>query len=434
MTELATPTGGVPPVIDTPEQLHHTIAALAGGTGPVAVDAERAHSFRYSPKSYLFQLRRTGSGTHVIDPIAFENGDEVADLSPITTALGDAEWIIHAATQDLPCLVETGLRPTRLFDTELAGRLLGLPRVALGLMIEQYFGLHLLKEHSAADWSTRPIPADWVAYAALDVELLIDLRQILADQLIAAGKDEWARQEFAYLIQTAGRHDERPERWRRTSGTHTVRTQRGLAIVRELWTVRDSIAKSMDKAPSKIVQDSAITELASMMVPGNQRMPGKAELRHVDGFGRREAKRHEGIWLDALQRAAQLSQGELPPLRLHSNSPPPPRTWQRINPSAWQRWTLIRPAIIERAEALQLPVENLMNPEQVRLLAWQPPADLSPESVDEQLATGQARPWQRELVVPLVTPLLRQAAAAPHSASVAGEDATSEDVSEDVPG
>ena len=406
---LAEPADGLPPVVDTPEALAAAIGALANGTGPVAVDAERAQGFRYSAKAYLVQFRRQGSGTHLVDPIAFENGAERADLSAITEALGDAEWIIHAATQDLPCLGEIGLVPTNLFDTELAGRLLGLPKVGLGPMIERSFGLHLLKEHSAADWSTRPIPDDWLVYAALDVELLVELRDLLAAELVEAGKDEWARQEFAHTLVTCAEPvTPRPDKWRRTSGTHNVRTPRGLAIVRELAIERDAIAQRLDKGPGRIVPDAAITELAALVTAQHPEMPTWQEFKRIPGFKRRQARQYESVWLDALDRVGAMTKADLPPLRLRSEGPPPPRNWDRIKPEAAERWALVRPATVELAEQLDVPVENLIAPDAVRHLAWEPPAEITTESVDAFLEAEGVRPWQRELVTPVVTPLLTQ--------------------------
>ncbi len=240
---LTEPADGVPDVIGTPEQLQAAITSLQGGSGPVAVDAERAHGFRYSQRAYLIQLRRRGSGTHLIDPIAFElparsgeSGARVADLSALGTAIADAEWVIHAASQDLSCLHAVGLVPRMLFDTELAGRLLGYPRVALGTMLEELLGVRLLKEHSASDWSSRPLPREWLTYAALDVELLLELRDVLATQLQEAGKWEWAQQDFAALVSTAGvQPAPRQDPWRRTSGIHRIRNRRGLGYIAELW-------------------------------------------------------------------------------------------------------------------------------------------------------------------------------------------------------
>lgn len=265
---LAAPADGVPPVVDTAEALQRTIEALRSGTGPVAIDTERAQGFRYSGRAYLVQFRREGSGTHLVDPSPFVNADDHPQLQAITEAIGDEEWILHAATQDLPCLVDAGLVPTRLFDTELAARLLGLPRVALGTLIETFFQVRLKKEHSAADWSKRPLPEDWLAYAALDVELLVDLRNVLEQRLVEAGKLEWAQQEFAALVAGAEGNGvlpaPKPERWRRTNGMHAVKSRRGLAIVQQLWLERDALARRLDKAPGRILQDQAISELAAL--------------------------------------------------------------------------------------------------------------------------------------------------------------------------
>src|SRR3954466_13998408 len=116
---LLTLRDGLPPATDTAAALTAACAAIAEGTGPVAIDAERASGYRYSSRAYLIQLRREGSGTWLVDPIG------LSALAPLRGALDGVGWILHAATQVLPCLAELGLRPTaELFDTELAGRLL----------------------------------------------------------------------------------------------------------------------------------------------------------------------------------------------------------------------------------------------------------------------------------------------------------------------
>ncbi|MGH3802677.1 MAG: ribonuclease D, partial [Pseudonocardiaceae bacterium] len=187
---LLTPRDGIPTPVDTPTALTEAARKLAAGTGPIAIDAERASGYRYTSRAYLVQMRRAGSGTILIDPLPFE------DLSPIARAIAGEEWVVHAASQDLPCLAELGLRPARLFDTELGGRLAGYERVSLALMVERLLGYHLEKGHAAANWSTRPLPSDWLIYAALDVELLLELREALQVELNKQGKLEWAQEEF----------------------------------------------------------------------------------------------------------------------------------------------------------------------------------------------------------------------------------------------
>ena len=391
---LTTPRDGLPHVDVTADQLTRSIEALTAGHGPVAVDAERAHGFRYSQRAYLLQIRRADAGTHLIDPVAY---GQPADLSALGEALADSEWVIHAASQDLSCLAEVGMVPRTLFDTELAARLLNYPRVALGTMLGELLGVRLLKEHSAADWSTRPIPDDWLNYAALDVELLVELRDVLAGALAEAGKDEWAREEFAALV--AGARTPPPVRedpWRRTSGMHKVRTRRQLAYVAELWYARDQIAHDEDRAPGRILPDIAITELATA------RDPGQSAMRQIPGFNRRQARRFDAEWSRAIRTAARLPESELPPMHRPTDGPPPPRIWVAKDPKAAKRLAAAREGLTARAEALQSPVENLLTPDHLRRIAWRPPEPVTAEAVDAALAGYGARAWQRVQVVPLL--------------------------------
>jgi ribonuclease D len=395
---LTEPAEGVPAIVTTRDALRQTVGALRSGTGPVAMDAERAHGFRYSQRAYLIQLRRAGAGTHLVDPTAF---GQPADLSALGAAVSEAEWVIHAAGQDLPCLYEVGLVPTTLFDTELAARLLGYPRVALGTMIEEMLGVRLLKEHSASDWSKRPLPEEWLIYAALDVELLIELRDRLAARLVETGKWGWAEQEFAALVANAGISPEpRRDPWRRTSGIHHVHNRRGLAYVAELWYARDAIAQRLDRAPAKILPDTAITELAA------QKQPDRATLRQIPAFARRQARRAESSWLKALDAVAGMPESALPPMHVPSDGPPQSRLWPAKNPGAAARLAAVRRALLAISEQYEVPMENLLTPDHLRRLAWRPPSPLTEESVDQALTSIGARPWQRELTVPAITPLL----------------------------
>ena len=383
---------GLTDVVDTPEELTATATGLAAGSGPLAIDAERASGYRYTNRAYLIQLRREGAGTSLIDPIAF---DSVAEIQQATAG---TEWILHAATQDLPCLREVGLRPTSLFDTELAGRLLGYPRVGLATLVEELLGQRMRKEHSAVDWSTRPLPSPWLEYAALDVEVLVELRDVLAAQLAEAGKEEWARQEFEHLL--SFEPVVRKEAWRRTSGAHKVRGRRGLAAVRELWLTRDRIAQQRDVAPGRIIPDSALVAAARAM-PTSVRA-----LIATDGFHGRGARRYGREWIAALDRAREMEEKELPSRAGgRSDGPPQPRVWAEKDPVAAARLSRARATVAELAEELNLPTENLITPDSLRRLLWEPPAtrgeDLS-QAVDAQLASYGVRPWQRELTVPLL--------------------------------
>jgi ribonuclease D len=386
VTDLLEPRDGLPPVTATPEELAEVTQRLAAGSGPVAVDAERASGYRYGQKAYLVQLRREGAGTVLIDPIA------CPDLSGLDAALADAEAVLHAASQDLPCLAEIGYRPRRLFDTELAGRLLGYPRVALGTMLADVLGFRLAKEHSAADWSIRPLPEEMLKYAALDVEVLNDLRNALVDQLETQGKTEWARQEFA-AIAAAQPPPPRPDPWRRTSGIHKVRTRHGLAVVRELWQARDEIAREADLSPRRVLTDAAIVE-AARTLPGN-----RPQLDRIGGFVTRYARRHGAAWMAAVHRARALDDADLPEVTGPAAvpGPPPAHRWSERDPIAASRLAAAREAINTLAAAHALPAENLLAPDAVRRLSWEPPVPAAPETIAAALAGYGARPWQAEL-------------------------------------
>ena len=385
---------GLPPLTDTPPGLVDACRALGAASGPVAIDAERASGYRYSSRAYLIQLRREGAGTFLVDPIGFDS------LDPLQEVLADTEWILHAATQDLACLAEVGLVPSALFDTELAGRLLGYPRVGLATLVETLLGYSMKKEHSAADWSTRPLPGPWLEYAALDVEVLVELRDVLAAELVATGKDEWARQEFDALrgFTPAIRH----EPWRRTSGLHRVRGRRLLGAVRELWETRDELAQDRDVSPGRIIGDSAIIA-AAMAMPTT-----RSELLSTRGFHGRGAQRYSDRWLEALERATTMPEEDLPVRAPRTDGPPTPRAWAERDPVAAERLTLARDAITTLSDELGVPAENLVSPDTVRRVMWTPP---EPEAaaVADRLTSYGARAWQVELVTPLLVDAIDQA-------------------------
>ncbi|MFF2299732.1 HRDC domain-containing protein [Arthrobacter sp. NPDC058127] len=385
--DLDAPREGVPLVIDTMAGLERCAAAIAAGSGPAGVDAERASGFRYGQRAFLVQIRRDGAGTWLIDPEPFD------DLKIINEALRGVEWILHAATQDLPCLAELGMWPDKLFDTELAARLAGLPRVGLAAVIEQLLGFGLAKEHSAADWSTRPLPEPWLRYAALDVEVLAELREELIELLEADGKLEFAEQEFAGIL-GAGLPAPRVDPWRKTSGLHQIRDRRQLAAVRELWYERDQLARKRDVAPSRLIPDSALVAAAKAMpttVP---------QLLATKGFHGRAAQREAPRWLRCI--AAARNTEDLPPLHLPTNAPPPPRVWTDRDPEAAARLGTARPRLQEAADGLKLPVENLLTPDYMRRVLWRPPSEITVESVSEELRALGAREWQIAITAPIL--------------------------------
>lgn len=387
----------MPEVVATSEALENAVERLADGEGPVAVDAERASGYRYGQRAYLVQLRRKGAGTVLIDPVP------CPDLSALDTALDGVEMVLHAASQDLPCLAELALVPHVLFDTELAGRLLGYPRVGLGTMVETVLGFTLEKGHSAADWSTRPLPTDWLRYAALDVELLVELRDALRAELADAGKLGWAEEEFAAIL-SAPPKEPRQDPWRRTSGIHRLRTRRGLAVVREMWIARDRIARDRDLSPGRVLPDAAVVE-AALQLP---RTPD--DLTALPTFRGRNPRRHAAAWFRAVQRGRALPDTQLPEHSLPGDGPPPAHRWAERDPAAAERLTTTRAVVAALADEHTMPTENLLQPDAVRRLAWSPPETITEESVGLFLTALGSRSWQVELAAkPLAKALVRLA-------------------------
>lgn len=382
---LLSPRDGIPLVIVDQRGLRLAVEQLAIGGHYVAIDAERASGYRYSQRAYLIQIKREHGRIILIDPIG------CPDLSEVSEVLSDCEWILHASTQDLPCLREVGINPKKMFDTELGARLAGCERVGLGPLIESLLGFSLAKEHSAVDWSTRPLPEPWLGYAALDVELLVELRHAVAKLLEDQGKLAWSYEEFEAILNAAPPKP-RTEPWRRTSDIHQVKKARNLAVVRELWYTRDELARTTDIAPGRILRDVAIVE-AALKTPNY-----RDELLAISAFTTKNAYPHAALWLAAIERAQNLPETQLPETSPKLDALPPPRIWPARAPIAFARLEAAKAAMAALALELTIPVENLLTPETLRRICWDPPGDsateLSPEVVGDFLRERGARPWQ----------------------------------------
>jgi ribonuclease D len=400
---LLQPSAGTPELIDTDQSFREAIEQLAKGSGPFAVDAERASGFRYSARAYLIQIKRTDGGLHLIDPIPFGPGHEL--FSELNDLLNTDEVILHASTQDLPCLRELGINPARLFDTELAGRIAGLPRVGLGPLLESIMGVILAKEHSAADWSARPLPKEWLTYAALDVELLVELRNHMYKILEDAKKLPWALEEFASIL-NAPPAPPRVDPWRRTSGVHKIKRRDQLAVIKSLWIARDEVASKSDIAAGKLLNDSAIVELA-IAVPTTKKEFEKC-LRPL-GLRARWMENLQ-LWLDSIAAAVALPEDQWPTMRTNADTLPPIKLWRDKFPEKFAPLSHARAAIELIAQENQIPVENLMTPEHVRRVCWKPPigatTTLSVSEVEKALTELGARQWQIDLVAPALAAAL----------------------------
>ena len=374
-------------LIETYAALTQVVELFNEQAGPIAVDAERASGFKYGSQAYLVQLYRRGAPIAMIDPqsVLADNKDAFKIVSDL---LDSAEWVLHAATQDIPCLAELGLRPKKIFDTELGARIANLDRVGLGSACEQLLGIRLAKEHSAVDWSTRPLPENWLTYAALDVDVLIDLRDAVEAELVRQGKIDWALAEFENLLRFEPK-PMNPEKWRSISGLSSVKDQKQLAIARALWNAREELAQKLDVSPGRLVPDASLVEAAT------SNMRTRAELAANRKFAGRASRSYLDTWWAAV--LAGQSSRDLPPVRLALSGMPNHRSWPQRYPDADSRLKCVRVSLTKLAEALNLPIENLVSPEVVRQVCWAPEKE-SLQALEAQLAKHGARKWQVSLI------------------------------------
>lgn len=382
---LAKPRNPRVSLIADQSDLDNAVAVLATETGAFALDAERASGFKYSARAYLIQVQRGNSPIYLIDPAAISPTGEASPFAGLAKVLATDTWILHAATQDLACLAELGLKPTKLFDTELGGRLAGLPRVGLGPMAEKLLGFRLAKEHSAVDWSVRPMHPDWLNYAALDVDVLPELMNAVYEVLVADDKLEFASQEFEHLLGFAPKGP-KPDRWRGMTGLHDVKDQAKLAIARSLWSAREQLAVKMDVSPGRLIPDASIVAVVKETPRSRSELAGRKD------FNGRASRTYLDTWWKALDDG--VNSRDLPPLRLPATGIPNHRNWPNKFPLADARLSALKPVMNSVAEALNMPAENVLTPDFMRQLAWEPPTELSTASVASKLSELGARAWQ----------------------------------------
>jgi ribonuclease D len=410
---LAGPRGGIPPLADTRAAVERAAASLADGTGPIAVDTERASGFRFDDRAWLVQLRRRGSGTHLIDPATVPQAGPL--LAPV---MGAAPWILHAAHTDLPALTSLGWSTPRLHDTQIAGRLLGLGQVGLAGMLDRFLGVTVAKNKGREDWSARPLSTDMLTYAALDVELLPELLEDAHARLGALGRAGWYREECDHILESWSHPVPEPD-WTGLRGLGAVRDPRGLEVARQLTLVRTAAARHRDVPPEKVLRSSAIVDAA--------RSPGRAAaivaggLRGRSGAGSGRLRR---ALSDAVAEALSTSPDNLPPRPRTHQGHPDHRNWPRDHPRAARLLDGYRRAVDDLAAGLGLQPPELIVARSLRSVAWDssvslpggpegsadPVGDLE-ELIGDLLDRQGARRWQEDLLSGVLLPVLAEEAA-----------------------
>ena len=382
---LETPRRPVVQVVDQ-ASLEEMLEALKQNADTLAVDTERASGFRYSQRAYLVQIGLAEGSIYLVDPVALD------EASPgwnklVASEINTKSWLLHAATQDIPCLTELGFTSKTIIDTELAARLAGYEKVGLGSMVTELLDLELAKEHSASDWSIRPLHPSLLNYAALDVDVLHDLWAEIEKSLNSQSKTQWANEEFAAL-QNFKPKPVAQEPWRNLPGLSRVKDQVKLKAAAALWLARDEIASESDIAPGRLIPDRSIMA-AIDKVPRS-----KHELSQNKLFQGRASRSMLSVWWEAVEGSKNL---EILPAPEHTGAIPNHKSWEKRFPEAHVRLKLVRQLVMAKAAELVVPVENLLTPEFLRRVCFEPE-----ENIAAQLENLGARPWQVQIVTELI--------------------------------
>lgn len=395
---LDAPRDGLPPVLSTPPQFSSAARSLAAGHGPIAVDTERAQSFRFDDRIFLLQLRRAGSGTTLIAP----EQHRAAASRALAGTLNSATWIIHSAPNDLPMLRAMGFYPPRLIDTEIASRFLGLDKPNLSASLEHFLGISLAKGHGRENWSRWPLPTSWLTYAALDVELLIELSDTQRSKLASEGKIEWMEQECAHILRC---HDHDPEEpsWTSVKGARALKSRKQRAFVREIWRVRRQVAQRHDLPEHRILPHPLVLRLAQQQPSSAADIKRTiAEDQHVRELPSRIRQELIQQISCACGRARSLAP-ERWPGRVYSRGCPAIYSIKTTDPVYKSTLRAMRRDLGRVAASLGIDAGLLIDASTLkRLIAHCVNNDgLEPRELDEDLTRFGVRPWQRELVRPV---------------------------------
>lgn len=359
---LNRPAAGVPPLAESDAEIREVGLRLAAGTGPLAVDTERASGYRYDDRAFLIQFRRNGAGTFLVDSAA--NPQATAALGEYINSM---TWVVHAAKSDLPCLAHLGLFPQHLIDTELGGRLLGLGRVNLSALTSEFLGKALAKGHGQEDWSTRPLPADWLNYAALDVELLIELADGVCAALAEVHHLSWFEEECAAILakyrDKVGKPLTRPS-WRDVKGVGKLKKSSQLVVAEALFTARDELAYRKDICPSKLLSHRSLVALAEH--------PPRTIADIFAAEPRLRRRRSEAMrWLNVVKSALATPRKTWPlPVKNDSPFAVSPQYWPTKLPEVQRLYDETLAAINAIAEMENIAPSLIATVSEIKQLVW----------------------------------------------------------------
>ena len=336
----------------------------------LAVDTESNSLHAYKERVCLIQFS-TGEKDYLVDPLALK---DLSLLGPIF-ANPQIEKVFHAAEYDLICLKrDYHFQFSNLFDTMLAGRILGRSEVGLAAMLEAEFGIHLDKRFQRANWARRPLPAEWQAYARLDTHYLLSLRERLLAELVSRGRWELAREDFARACHTEvpnGNHHGGNPCWR-ISGSRDLSAQEA-SVLSELCAFREEQARLSDVPPFKILGNETLLLLALDQPETFE------DLEKVRGLGAWLVKRHGARLLDAIRRGRTSQPIQPPP------SAPKPKEDYIYRLEALRTWRK------QTAEEMGVPSDVVLPRDLMEQIA-----QVNPRQRDGLDALLRDLPWRKE--------------------------------------
>ena len=358
-----------PDYLDSPESVDRFLAGISRER-TLALDTEGASFHRFVDRIYLLQLS-THDRTAVIDPLPIGTPATLGALLEDPTV----EIVIHDADYDLRLLHQDyGWHVRHIFDTRIAAQLLGLKAFGLAALLDRYFGIRLEKKHQRADWSMRPLTRDMLEYAAQDTMHLLALRDALQLALETAGRESWAREEFARLEGTRWSPESDGEAFLRMKGARDL-SRRELALLRELVAWRDEVARALDRATFRVIGNEALFEIARSAPRSRQ------ALGEIKGVPRGILENRGADMLEAVDRGLAVPDAQLP------RFPKSPR-WDR-DPDFDSRVSALRAARDAAAQRLDLDPGVLCPRERLEAIARRAPA-----TIDELAEIPDLRKWQ----------------------------------------
>jgi ribonuclease D len=367
-------------LVYTPKSLRRLVDYLRSQTR-FALDTESNSLYSYHGTVCLIQISGHAvgetSGTQeiadfLVDPLRLD------DLTPLGELLSspEVEVVMHAADNDMLTLYRShSFTFGRVFDTQLAARILGWKQVGLAAILEDQFGIVSNKRMQRTDWGKRPLTPEQIAYAQMDTHYLLPLRDLLTEELKQRGRWEEAQDAFAALatIDPAARAPDERTFWQMRSVREVPREQHG--VIETLWQWREREARAVDRPPFKVVNDSVLVDLA-------KRQPAVLDdLYDVPGLSSLQVRRY-GV---SLLRAVQAGQAQ--PLPEFPNGDGRPE--HLLEKSAQARYDALRRWRTETARIRGVDADIVLPNSTLFTIAQQNPAALQ-----DLAAIRELTPWK----------------------------------------